>query len=65
MKWDLTKIFKTIEEFNEAYNYLMTFPSKAKAYEGKLNDSNSFSLNELSIKDFVILLLLSIKIIKK
>ena len=42
MKWDLTKIFKTIEEFNEAYNYLMTFPSKAKAYEGKLNDSNSF-----------------------
>ena len=27
---------------DEAYNYLMTFPSKAKAYEGKLNDSNSF-----------------------
>ena len=42
MKWDLTKIFKTIEEFNEAYNYLMAFPSKAKAYEGKLNESNSF-----------------------
>lgn len=42
MKWDLTKIFKTIEEFNEAYNYLMTFPSKAKAYEGKLNDSVCF-----------------------
>ena len=43
MKWDLTKIFSSIDEFNEAYNYLMNFPAKAKSYEGKLNDPKCFN----------------------
>ena len=42
MKWDLTKVFKTQEDFNEAYKELSSYPEKAKSYEGKLNDSKSF-----------------------
>ena len=39
MKWDLTKVFKTQEDFNDAYKELSSYPEKAKNYEGKLNDS--------------------------
>ncbi len=52
MKWDLTKVFKTQDEFEELYLELSQYPAKAKAYEGKLGDSKSFKEYYILQKEF-------------
>ena len=38
MNWDLTKIYKTQEEFNNDINYVKEGIAKFSSYQGKLND---------------------------
>ena len=38
MKWDLTKIYKTEEEFNNDINFVKEGIAKFASYQGKLSD---------------------------
>ena len=40
MKWDLTKLYKTQEDFNNDINYVKEGIAKFADYQGKLNDLN-------------------------
>lgn len=42
MKWDLTYLFKTEEEFEQAFNELGAYASLFASYKGKLGDKESF-----------------------
>ena len=42
MKWDLTYLFKTEEEFEQAFNALGAYAGLFASYKGKLGDKESF-----------------------
>ncbi len=42
MKWDLTYLFKTEEEYERAYEELKPYVEKAASFTGKLNDEEKF-----------------------
>lgn len=42
MKWDLTYLFKTEEEYEKAYEKLKPYVEKAASFMGKLNDEEKF-----------------------
>lgn len=49
--WDLTKIFKADEDWEDEYNALQNDIPKIKAFQGKLNDSASTLLEALQLQD--------------
>ena len=52
MKWDLESLFKTVDDFKVALQEVFTYVDKAKAYEGKLNEKESFKEYFLLQKEF-------------
>lgn len=54
MKWDLTYLFKTEEEYEKAFEELQPYAEKLAAYNGKLADEKSFVEYNLLSKEFSI-----------
>lgn len=54
MKWKLDNLFKTIEDFKIELQEVFTYIDKAKKYEGKLNEKESFKKYFLLQKEFEI-----------
>lgn len=42
MKWDLTNLYSTLEDWNNAYEELEVIVDKMASYKGKLNEYNTF-----------------------
>ena len=54
MKWDLTYLFKTEEDYEKAFEELQPYAEKLASYNGKLNDEKSFVEYCLLQKEFSI-----------
>ena len=54
MKWDLTYLFKTEEDYDKAFEDLQPYAEKLASYNGKLNDEKSFVEFFLLQKEFTI-----------